>query len=409
MTTDSRNVEKGAIFFALKGDHFDGNRFADEALDKGAALAVVDDKAIGGQSSVLYVDDALSTLQKLAAYHRDQLTIPLIGLTGSNGKTTTKELIQRVLNKKFRTVATTGNLNNHIGVPLTILGITPGTEMAVIEMGANHQGEIALLCNIAKPTHGLITNIGKAHLEGFGGFEGVVRAKTELYAYLKSVKGKAFVNRDDEMLMGLAARLPVMTYGMAEGADVQGRISGSSPFLEIEWGGFQLRTQLYGDYNFYNVMAAICAGTAFGVGKEDIADAVVHYVPSNSRSQVIESSRNTIMLDAYNANPTSMLAAIGHFGRQAFPRKMMILGDMLELGASSPGEHAAILRELDKYHASVILIGPEFTAADHEKKFITFPDAENAAAWLETHPPQGEHILIKGSRGMQLEKLLKKL
>jgi UDP-N-acetylmuramoyl-tripeptide--D-alanyl-D-alanine ligase len=409
VTTDSRMVGKGSVFFALKGDRFDGNLFAAEAIEKGALLAVTDKHNAAAGQACLQVPDVLETLQQLATHHRNQLDIPLIGITGSNGKTTTRELIQRVLKKKYTTAATSGNLNNHIGVPLSILGIKPDSEIAVVEMGANHIGEIAMLCRIAQPTHGLVTNIGKAHLEGFGSHEGVIRAKSELYEFLKVRGGKAYVNADDPLLTGLASPLTLNTYGTDAGADVKGRIVGSSPFLEIDWGGRRLVTQLYGDYNFYNAMAAICIGASFGVEEDDIADAVSSYVPANNRSQVVESGSNTIFLDAYNANPTSMLAAIRHFGRQAFAGKLIILGDMLELGPSSEEEHKAIISELERQAASAILIGPKFSAANADNNHVSFPDVDHAATWLNNHPPRGKHILIKGSRGMQLERLLKKL
>jgi UDP-N-acetylmuramoyl-tripeptide--D-alanyl-D-alanine ligase len=410
VTTDSRRVKKENIFFALKGGNFDGNEFAVAALEDGAALAIIDNEEFNTVPGCFLVNDVLSSLHDLAAYHRKQLHIPVIGLTGTNGKTTTKELIYKVLSRKYDTLATAGNYNNHIGVPLTILDISKHTEIAVVEMGANHIGEIALLCEIASPGYGLITNIGKAHLEGFGGYQGVIRAKTEMFDYLHKVGGTAFVNHDDKFLMSLAGRLKKLTYGTNSEADLRGQITSSIPFLEILWnrdgGSLQIPSQLYGDYNFENVMAAICVGMFFEVDPEDIVNAISEYIPDNNRSQVIKSKSNVIYMDAYNANPSSMMAAIIHFGKQGGDKKMLILGDMFELGEESAQEHQKILDIIRKKFHRVMLIGPEFSDICRDEEFYTFKDTAEAAEWLQKHPVEDAGILVKGSRGVTLEKLL---
>ncbi|RLD31157.1 MAG: UDP-N-acetylmuramoyl-tripeptide--D-alanyl-D-alanine ligase [Bacteroidetes bacterium] len=404
ITTDSRNVETGSIFFALKGEHFDGNKYASEALEKGASIAVVDDKEYATGPGCFLVEDALKTLQELATFHRKKLDIHVIGLTGTNGKTTSKELIRQVLSTKYKTYATSGNLNNHIGVPLTILSIENDIEIAVVEMGANHVGEIAQLCQIAQPTLGLITNIGKAHLEGFGSYEGVIRAKSELYDYLLSSEGKAYVHYNDELLMKLASRLTKETYGSDNKADVHASIIASLLFLEVKWNTQIIKTQLYGDYNFENVMAAVCTGISFGIDPLDISAAIASYIPVNNRSQLVKSSSNTIIMDAYNANPSSMLAAIRHFRTGDAERKTLILGDMLELGTTSPQEHQSILDEIRNKFEMVILVGPEFLALG-DKDFLAFENTLQAAEWIRSHPIRNACILLKGSRGIALEKL----
>lgn len=402
VTTDTRLIQEGSIFFALKGENFDGNKYAGEALQKGACMAVVDDPSLEG-TAFFHVDDALKALQDLAALHRKTLNIPVIGLTGTNGKTSTKELIREVLAKKYKVHATQGNLNNHIGVPLTVLGICGDTEIAVIEMGANHIGEIAELCTIARPTHGMITNIGIAHIEGFGSYEGVIKAKSELYDHLLEVAGIAFVNNDNSLLTELSSTLSKVTYGTSQKADIYGNINSSVPFLEIGWDGMELKTHFYGDYNFENIMAAICIGKYFELDPVQIADAITSYIPDNNRSQVLNSTSNTIFLDAYNANPSSMLASIRQFEKQEAEKKVLILGDMLELGKTSQEEHRKIISEIENKFETVILVGPEFmTASNISTAFI---DTEMAASWLMEHPVHDAHILIKGSRGIALESL----
>jgi len=405
VSTDTRQLEKDNIFFALRGENFDGNKFASSALDRGVSLAIIDNEDFYSKGCIL-VDDCLKTLQELARYHRARLDIPVIGLTGTNGKTTTKELIHLVLSKKYNCHATPGNLNNHIGVPLSILGIKYDTEIAIIEMGANHQGEIALLSKIAMPTHGLITNIGKAHLEGFGDFEGVIRAKTELYTYLKDHQGISLVNYDDPLLMKLSSSMNKLSYGSNDEADTRGNILASIPFLSIEWGGLQIDTQLYGDYNFDNIMAAIALGEMFKVVPTDVLEAICGFVPDNSRSQLLKSKSNQIYLDAYNANPSSMLASIQNFEKQDSNSKVLILGDMLELGESSLAEHKNIIEAVKDKFNTVLLVGPEFMRAGSTLGVRFFADTDTASAWLKENPLKDSYILVKGSRGIALEKLL---
>lgn len=406
VSTDSRRVKHGSMFFALRGEKFNGNIFAASALSQGASVAVIDDPDHEKGDKTILVRDVLTTLQELARHHKAKLQIPLIGLTGTNGKTTTKELISGVLSKKFRTHATGGNLNNHIGVPLTILGITAETEMAVIEMGASHSGEIATLCNIARPDYGVITNIGKAHLEGFGSFEGVIRAKTELYDYLEQTNGIAVVNYDDNLLMKLSGRLQRRTYGQHMKADCRAEMISAIPFLKIKWRKNQIMTRLYGDYNFENIMAAICIGDLLGVEEAGIADAIASYTPANSRSQLLVTSKNRIFLDAYNANPSSMLASIRNFEMQESAYKALILGDMLELGEASYEEHLKILQAIKGKFDKVILVGSEFKKACHWPGIKAFNNTGEAKAWLDEHPVKGMDILIKGSRGIALENLI---
>ena len=405
VTTDSRNIKKASIFFALKGENFNGNEYAAEALKNGASLAVVDDKTIDGPG-FFAVDDALAALQELAAHHRKTLDIPIIGLTGTNGKTSTKELIREVLSVKYNTYATAGNLNNHIGVPLTILGIKSDAGIAIVEMGANHIGEIKELCAIANPTHGIITNIGKAHLEGFGSYEGIIEAKSELYQHLIAMQGDAFVHYNDEMLMDLSSQIPRATYGDDPEADVSGRITGSVPFMGIHWGGHDVMTHLYGDYNFENVMAAICVGKFFLVNETGINKAIASYIPTNNRSQVVKSGSNTIFLDAYNANPSSMEVSIQQFMKQKADKKAVILGDMLELGDASQEEHQKVISAIENKFDTVILVGPEFLVAGSGEGMNIFPDTNEAYRWLEQNPLADTDILIKGSRGIALERLL---
>ena len=408
ITTDTRQIRPNSIFIALRGDNFDGNAFAEMALEKGARLAVVD-KPDFHQPGCILVDDSLKCLQELARYHRKQISIPVIGLTGTNGKTTTKEIIARVLSEKYITHATKGNLNNHIGVPLSILGIGDEAEIAVIEMGANHQGEIADLCEIALPDRGLITNIGKAHLEGFGGFDGVIKTKTELYDFLRKTNGIAYINDDDPLLVSLAHGMELISYGNHESAFHRGSIAASFPFLEIKWKDHLIRTQLYGDYNFNNIMAAITIGMSFGVSEESIISAIESYKPSNNRSQIINSAGNTIYLDAYNANPSSMQAAISHFEKLDAKNKVVILGDMLELGKDEESEHAAILKSIKGKFDQAILVGPVFAKLANREAFHVFENTKAAAEWLEKHPLKDSNILMKASRGIAVDSLLELL
>jgi UDP-N-acetylmuramoyl-tripeptide--D-alanyl-D-alanine ligase len=411
--TDSRSILPGSLFFALKGESFDGNRFAETALEKGSAYAIVDDKNVMKDDRYILVGNVLEALQQLASCHREHLDIPVLAITGTNGKTTTKELTHAVLSKKFNTVATIGNLNNHIGVPLTILSATPGTEFLIVEMGANHPGEIRFLCELARPEFGLITNIGKAHLEGFGGFEGVIRTKTELYRHLHNNNGMAFVNADDPLLMEKARELKKSTYGSVENDDFRGRIKDEGPFVTVEigYGGtVEIRSRLFGSYNAGNILAAAAIGHYFGVNGKEIKDAIENYIPSNNRSQVMQKGSNLLVLDAYNANPSSMRAAIETFAATAYENKVAILGDMLELGEESVKEHEEVLRILEESNIlSAYLVGPVFTEVCRNRSWICFQDSDLAKLWFEHHKIENATILVKGSRGIKLEKIVEVL
>ena len=412
ITTDSRNIPPRSIFFALKGENFNGNRFADDALKLGAAYAVVDELTHGKDDRYLLTDDVLTTLQELANYHRKQLSIPIIAITGSNGKTTTKELIHATLSQKYRTQSTTGNLNNHIGVPLTLLSIRKDTEIAVVEMGANHIGEIDLLCELAEPTHGLITNIGKAHLEGFGSLEGVIQAKTELYDFLKKRDGTIFINIDDPLLMTHGIGLTKETYGFDPGADLSGQVIPGTDSLKMELLFKHERSEivssnLFGRYNASNILAAASVGAYFQVPVEMISSAMNNYVPENSRSQVKKSDRNLLILDAYNANPSSMTLALNEFSETYGSKSVVVLGDMLELGSSANEEHKQILELLEKLDFSnVILVGPIFSQLNTTKGWRCFETSQQATEWLVSNRIEGKTILLKGSRGIHLEEVL---
>lgn len=408
--TDTRKLKANDIFFALKGGNFNGNEFAAKALEMGAAFAVVDEAAyFTVPEKMMLVNDALEALQQLALRHRQQLNIPFLAITGTNGKTTTKELINAALSAGLKTYATVGNLNNHIGVPLTILSILPDVEIAVIEMGANHQLEIAGYCKIALPTHGIITNIGKAHLEGFGSEEGVKKAKGELYDFLRENNGTVFVCNDYGYLMEMAAGIPqIITYGSSE-ADYVGEAIADSAFLAVEVKGNSqvgfIQTQLVGAYNFPNVMAAVAVATHFQVPEQDIAPAIAHYAPSNNRSQVIKQGNNTIIMDAYNANPSSMRAAIENFAGIQADKKILLLGAMMELGADSIKEHQDLVTLLESTHwDAVVLVGGDFKKVNHP--YIFLENATEAGKWLQQQQYQHAHILIKGSRSTGMEKVL---
>jgi UDP-N-acetylmuramoyl-tripeptide--D-alanyl-D-alanine ligase len=432
ISTDTRKIAPGSIFFALKGDKFDANTFAQKAIETGAAYAVIDNPEYQLGEQYLLVDDVLTTLQDLARYHRRQLQIPVIGLTGTNGKTTTKELINAVLSQHFKTQATQGNLNNHIGVPLTILTIDATHEAAVIEMGANHQKEIELLCSIAQPSHGLITNVGKAHLEGFGGIEGVKKGKGELYDYLAPQPpkggvlelhgGTVFVNSDDTVLMEMAnARgLKNVVYYGSNGSNnlISGHIVENAPLLTLQWTNnisgesHTVKTQLTGAYNLNNILAAISIGTYFKLSTDEINSGIEGYQPQNNRSQIVQTATNTLICDYYNANPSSMFVAIENIGKIDAKRKVLILGDMFEMGQESPAEHAAVLQKaLDTPVDERIFIGKDFLSQQSKAKSqnlnVTFyPTAEDAIFGLRTNPIKNSTILIKGSRGMALERLV---
>jgi len=403
--TDTRKLKKGDIFFALRGPNFNANEFAETALDNGAAYAVIDDAAYRAHTRTILVEDVLTTLQQLALYHRNRFDIPFIAITGSNGKTTTKELVHAVLNTTFRTYTTAGNLNNHIGVPLTLLGIKDDAEMAVIEMGANHRGEIASYCVWARPDHGLITNVGKAHLEGFGGYEGVKKGKGELYDHLRSCKGTAFVMWDYEYLREMSRGIEkVFTYGTSD-ADVTGELIESEPFLKVAVNDMTISTQLVGSYNLPNVLAAVAIGRYFNVPDKKIRQAIESYSPSNSRSQLIEKEEVRIILDAYNANPSSMKAAIENFEKIPAGDKILVLGAMAELGEESLDEHRTIVELIGRYRwKEVILVGGDFLKVD--TPYTTFPDAYAAGAWLKQQDLRGSFLLVKGSRSMRMERTI---
>ncbi len=419
ISTDSRNVIPGALFFALRGDRFDGNQFAGQAIRNGAAYAIVDDPGVivPGQPFIL-VEDALATLQHLARRHRRQFHIPVIGITGSNGKTTTKELVSAVLASHYATHYTKGNLNNHIGVCLTLLDMSDDTEVAVIEMGANAQGEIATLCRIAEPTHGLITNIGKAHLEGFGGLEGVKKGKSELYLHLAAHKGTAFINMEEPFLTELSSRVTKrIFYGLSEAPSAENRpieikLLAVQPFLKV---GFldekahllDVQSRLIGAYNLGNLMTAVALGRYFKVPSQKIKAAIEEYLPQMNRSQIIPWNSNTIILDAYNANPSSMEGALRNFASMQSEQKVAILGAMFELGEEAAAEHArigALAEELG--FDRVVLIGKEFEAFAVAHKIPFYPDVQALKPWFHEQTWEHTHFLIKGSRGMQLEKLL---
>jgi UDP-N-acetylmuramoyl-tripeptide--D-alanyl-D-alanine ligase len=418
--TDTRDIKQGAIFFALKGDSFNANKFAELALNSGCSLAVIDEEEYKRDERYFLVKDVLSTLQALANYHRKLLTIPIISITGTNGKTTTKELVNAVLSTKYNVLATKGNLNNHIGVPLTLLSITKEHEIAIIEMGANHQGEIAMLCNIAEPDFGMITNIGKAHLEGFGGPDGVIKAKNEMYHFIKQKGGKLFVNADNDLLKNLSKGINQITFGTSEEVDFKGKFIESNPFVKLKWKAKvdatniddkqTIATQLIGKYNFENILAAACIGNYFNVSDELIKAGLEAYVPSNNRSQVMKTHSNLLLLDAYNANPSSMAAAIENFSQMEQPNKMVILGDMLELGDDSAKEHLAIVNLLkEKNLYCVFLVGPCFMEFGKIINAKTFANSDDANNYLKQHPVKHSTILIKGSRGIKLEKVVETL
>ncbi len=407
--TDTRKIKEGDIFFALKGPNFNGNKYAKDALEKGAAYCICDEINDAKSDRVIFVDDVLDTLQRLAAKHREQFNIPFIGITGSNGKTTTKELVHAVLSSKYKCYTTQGNLNNHIGVPLTLLSIKKDAEIAVIEMGANHLYEIEGYCKYAMPTHGLITNVGKAHLEGFGSAANIKKAKGELFDYLRANEGTAFINNDYDYLKEIAAGIKnIITYG-TEHADYTGEVKSDGTYLEVEITGGAafgiVKTQLAGNYNLSNVLSAVCIGKTFGVEEEKIKVALENYTPGNSRSQIIRSGTNTIVLDAYNANPSSMKAAIENFANMTGIKKAVILGGMMELGADSIQEHTDVINLLQKYKWNKIAVaGKDYI--NLPEGILHFNSSEETAAWFKEQQFEDTLILIKGSRGMAMEKVI---
>jgi UDP-N-acetylmuramoyl-tripeptide--D-alanyl-D-alanine ligase len=413
ITTDSRNCPTGSLFFALKGANFDGNQFAEKALSIGADYAIIDNPKFKMGERTIVVKDVLKALQCLAARHRKMLGLPVIGITGTNGKTTTKELLAAVLSSKFNLLYTQGNLNNQIGVPLTLLRLTHEHELAVIEMGASHPGDIQELVEIAQPNYGIITNVGHAHLEGFGSFENVVKTKGELYDYIRRTKGTIFINKKDSILQSIAQGIEQITYGTSEDTFASGHLMDSnSPFLIFDWKQqgkvHTVETQLIGNYNLDNVLAAVAVGRFYKIPAERISRAISSYEPSNNRSQLKQTNYNSLIIDAYNANPDSMKAALSNFSDMQVNPKAVILGDMKELGSETINLHQEICDEIkNAKFDKIFLCGENFTQAG--KAFSTFPTTEALITVLKQHPLKGYHILIKGSRSMALEKIIEYL
>ncbi|MGJ1194731.1 UDP-N-acetylmuramoyl-tripeptide--D-alanyl-D-alanine ligase [Sphingobacterium spiritivorum] len=415
VSTDTRNILPGSLFFALKGANFNGNSFADQALQTGASYVIIDEATYAKDGRYILVDNVLESLQKLANHHRKTLSIPVIGVTGTNGKTTTKELLHATLSQKFKTYATKGNLNNHIGVPLTLLSVDSTIQIAVIEMGANHLKEIAFLCDIAEPTHGLISNVGKAHLEGFGSFEGVKKTKGELYDYLQNHNGTLFLQADNPHLNEMAATRKiseVVTYGFAETNDVIGKLLKADPLLQIEWkekdkpDSYTVHTQLTGSYNTENFLAAIAVGLYFGVSAGQINTGIERYIPKNNRSQVTKTEHNTIIADYYNANASSMAAALDNIEVIDASRKVIILGDMFEMGDESDAEHEKVVQRAKSIGADrLIFVGKAFRKQAYlEAEF--YETSEEAKQALIDRPVINSTILLKASRGMAFEHLM---
>ena len=399
--TDTRKIRNGSLFFALKGDNFNGNKFAAEALNKGASYAIIDEVEYQTQPNTILVEDVLTTLQQLANHHRKQLNTIIIALTGSNGKTTTKELINCVLSSKYKTTATIGNLNNHIGVPLTLLSLTKKTEIGIVEMGANHLKEIEHLCKITEPNFGFITNFGKAHLEGFGSVEGIVKAKSELYDFLRNLNQTAFINTDDAKQVQQSEGIKTINFNNENIKFIEAK-----PFVKVQFKDIDINSQLIGKYNYNNIAAAIAIGNYFNVAANDIKIAIENYAPTNNRSQIIKKGTNNILLDAYNANPSSMLAALENFSQLEDLDKIVILGDMFELGESAAIEHQKIAELATLSHfKEVYLIGKAFSTTSVKNAFIfeTFETFKSATNFMKF---KNSSILIKGSRGMALERIL---
>ena len=412
ITIDSRNCPYDSLFFALKGERFDGNKFASKALDTGAAYAIIDNPEYQTGDRTILVDNVLGTLQQLAHRHRKVLGIPVIGITGTNGKTTTKELIASVLSSKFNILYTEGNLNNQIGVPLTLLHLTNDHELAVIEMGANHPGDIKELVDIVAPNYGIITNVGCAHLEGFGSLEGVIKTKGELYDFLRHTKGKIFINHDNPHLVKIASGLEQITYGYEDGNFVVGHVLDADPYLTFDWKQqgkiHTVSTHLIGNYNLDNVLAAVTVGRYFKIPAERISRAIASYEPTNNRSQLKKTEKNQLIIDAYNANPTSMKAALENFAQIDAPHKALILGDMRELGPASDELHAEIVSRIKEYgFQKVLLCGEHFSKTGSE--FQTFATTNELKEFLQANPLEGYQILLKGSHGMALENVVELL
>ena len=408
ITTDSRNCPKGSIFFALKGDKFDGNQYAGKALASGCVYAVIDNPDYYIGERTILVDNVLKTLQQLAHHHRKVLGLPIIGITGTNGKTTTKELLAAVLSTKFNLLYTEGNFNNHIGVPLTLLRLTHDHEMAVIEMGASHPGDIKELVDIVHPNYGIITNVGRAHLEGFGSLEGVIRTKGELYDYIRRSKGKIFIKKENEYLQSIAKGIEQITYGNGDDAFASGQVVSCDPFLVFNWKQqgklHTVETHIIGSYNLDNVLAAVAVGRFFKIPAERISRAIAAYEPTNNRSQFKKTDNNELIIDAYNANPSSMKVALDNFITMPVQPKAIILGDMRELGPTSDELHAEVVAQIKKgQFDKVFLCGEHFSKVG--KEFSPFATTEAMVEELRKQPLKGYHILIKGSHSMGLEKL----
>lgn len=408
ITTDSRNCPKGSIFFALKGDKFDGNQYAGKALASGCVYAVIDNPDYYIGERTILVDNVLKTLQQLAHHHRKVLGLPIIGITGTNGKTTTKELLAAVLSTKFNLLYTEGNFNNHIGVPLTLLRLTHDHEMAVIEMGASHPGDIKELVDIVHPNYGIITNVGRAHLEGFGSFEGVIRTKGELYDYIRRSKGKIFIKKENEYLQSIAKGIEQITYGNGDDAFASGQVVSCDPFLVFNWKQqgklHTVETHIIGSYNLDNVLAAVAVGRFFKIPAERISRAIAAYEPTNNRSQFKKTDNNELIIDAYNANPSSMKVALDNFITMPVQPKAIILGDMRELGPTSDELHAEVVAQIKKgQFDKVFLCGEHFSKVG--KEFSPFATTEAMVEELRKQPLKGYHILIKGSHSTGLEKL----
>lgn len=397
--TDTRRITKGSLFFALKGENFNGNKFAEKAIKEGCSFAIIDEGDSSDNQFIL-VHNVLQTLQKLAKYHRERLSIPVIGITGTNGKTTSKELTHHILESELNCYATKGNLNNTIGVPLSILEINSKHDIAIIEMGANHEKEIDFLCDIARPTYGAITNIGTAHLEGFKDPEGIIRTKNELYKFIKSNKSTLFINNDDNLLVELATNISQVCYGINSDLDVS--INDNSIFLNVKWKDTIIKSKMIGDYQFYNISLAICISNYFNISKRNIKRSIESYIPKNNRSEIIETNSNIIILDAYNANPSSMKAMLDSFAKQKHKNKLCILGDMLELGDYSTEEHSNIIKYCKELELACIFVGDEFGKVNTE----TFKNTSNLKKFIKNNPIEEKTILLKGSRGIRLEDLV---
>lgn len=408
VSTDTRKITKDNMYFALKGNNFDGNKFVKQAFESGAKYCVVDDKDAVINDNCILVDDVLTTMQSLANHHRKAINIPIISLTGSNGKTTTKELIKAVLSTTFKVNATIGNLNNHIGVPLTLLSFTKNLDFGIVEMGANHQKEIEFLCSIAEPDFGLITNFGKAHLEGFGGVEGVIKGKSELYDYIKANQKTAFINSDDDkQVQQIYSYQNIVRFGKGKDNDCTVKFKSADPFVNLNYKNIEIESQLIGDYNYGNIAVAVAIGQYFKVKAEDIKKAIEYYQPNNNRSEIIKKGSTKIILDAYNANPTSMLAALKNLKQLNAEHKYLFLGDMFELGDEAELEHQAIANYAENnFDNNIILVGENFHKTNTKPTTEKFKTFEDLMPLLKSLDLSNSTVLIKGSRGMALERIL---